>query len=73
MPNLGIEPAKLPTKKLPEMTSCFIGFQNFPGEDPQPLLNIRKYVIYFFQSKKTARHNPVVQSESFKLGSKKQE
>ena len=35
-------------KKWPEMTSCFIGFQNFRGEDPQPLFKIRKYVIYFF-------------------------
>ena len=38
-------------KKWPEMTSCFIGFQNFPGEDPQPPFKIRKYVIFFFSIK----------------------
>ena len=25
--------------------SCFIDFQNFPGEDPLPPLKIRKYVL----------------------------
>ena len=36
-------------KKWPEMTSCFIDFQNFPGEDPPPPFKIRKYMIYFFE------------------------
>ena len=53
--------------------SCFIGFLNFPGEDPQaPFLKIEKYVIYFFLSS-TAQQKPLVQSEVFKLGSQQQE
>ena len=54
------------------MISCFIGFQNFPGEDPQPPFKIRKICDLFFPSN-AAQHKPLVQSEVSKLGSKKQE
>ena len=27
--------------------SCFLGIQNFPGEDPEPPFHISYYVIYF--------------------------
>ena len=35
-------------KKWSEMTSCFIDFQNFSGEDPQPPSRLENNVIYFF-------------------------
>ena len=49
--------------------SSFIGFQNFPGEDPQPPFKIRKHMYV----SDTAQHKPLVQSEVFKVGSKQQQ
>ena len=46
-------------KKLPEMTSGIISFQNFPGEDPQPPFKFRKCVIYIFY--------PILLSSSFEF------
>ena len=48
--------------------SCFIGFQNFLGENPHPPSRSEN-MRFNFQSN-TAQHKPLVQSEVFKLESK---
>ena len=53
-------------KMTREYFSCFIGFQNFPGEDPQP--PSRSENMRFYCQSSTAQHKPLVQSEVFKLG-----
>ena len=52
--------------------SCFIGFRNFPGEDPPNPPSRIESVWFIFQSN-TAQHKPLSSKWGWELGSDQQE
>ena len=56
---------KCPYKITRDGFCCFLGYQNFLGEDPQTPLQIRKYFMWFIFQLNTVQHMPLVKSEIF--------